>query len=128
MFGRYTQGIGVLGPRRGGAGTTSTRMILSLSPGNQLFPEDIDNVPEWFEVGENFTLSLSDGDIEFEWDTDHWEAVGDFPRNSGTGTVIQGANSTPARYRNADSTNYLTAAGSVRITAASGIYITWSGV
>lgn len=102
-------------------------VVLTLSDNNELYPADIANVPDWF-VNADFTLVLSDRTISYVWVVDHWETSDTFLRASGTGTLVQGANSNPAQYIGAIINNYILGAGGVRIVASAGLFITWTGV
>lgn len=110
------------------AGDRTLPIRLALSSGNELVPSDVANAPEWF-LQADFDLLLSNGNtVSFVWNTDHWTTTGDFPGSEGSGTITQGANSYPARYSNAEyDGNFITAANSVRIVGANGVFITWSG-
>lgn len=102
---------------------------LHFSAGNVLFPGNVTNRPEWFEEGEDFSLTISNGGgtVNFVWASDRWTTEDIFPTPSGNGTITQGANTFPATYSNAEyPANFITAEDGVRITGANGIYITWS--
>lgn len=115
--------------KKRGGGSLITRIELYLSTGNVLTPENVFNAPDWFTVGEDFTLTVSGGVvINFVWNTDHWETVDEFSAISGTATLSQNGEVFPARYYGATVLgDFITAAASVKITAAAGVYITWSG-
>lgn len=110
------------------SGPVIPTMLLTLSrPGNQLWPEDVQDEPDWFSQAD-FVFRLSGRDINFLWVTDHWEVEDNFATVSGRGTVSQGSKNAKARYVNAELPfNPITAASSVHIVAAGNVYITWSG-
>lgn len=100
----------------------------TLSADNDLFPADLQDTPDWFENAD-FTLTTSGGAvIDFVWMTDHWETTDTFPSKNGVGTVAQGENATAAKFFNATApASYILAALGIRITAAGGTLITWTG-
>lgn len=114
--------------KRGGGEPPVPPISLRLSAGNVLFPGFVTDRPVWFQGGVDFTLAISGGGtVTFTWATDRWTTTGDFPTASGSGTLTQGTDTSPAIYSNAEyPANFITAALGVRITGASGIYITWS--
>lgn len=125
----YAMGYGLSPLRKPGKSSPPVvRMILGLSEGNWLYPSGLSNVPGWF-LEEDFILRLPAKDIEFTWVVDHWETSDTFLTTSGNGSVVQGSNTTPARYVDAElDTDYITGESRVRITAMGRVYITWSGI
>lgn len=123
----YGLGMGLQRLASPGAADTTT-VVLRLSSGNVLFPENIRNYPEWL-THSDFTYETAFSEtIDFLWSTDRWIAQDEFSSPRGSGVLIQGANSTPARYSNADYVGHpITAGLGVRITASSGLIIGWSG-
>lgn len=123
----YTVYLGTA-QRRGDRPPPTIPVLLDISPGNALYPEGVTERPEWFVVGEDFFITFGSRTIDFDWDTDHWIAVGEFPTETGYAVLTQGDNSHVARWINATKTiNHITAEGDVYITAANGVFITWSG-
>ncbi len=112
----------------GGKKASLPPIIFLISADNDIFPDDVTDAPEWFAEAD-FVLSLAGGVIiNYEWVTDHWETTDDFPSSSGSGYIVQGAMTYPITFSGAEyDGNFITATGAVRITAAAGVYIVWSG-